>query len=70
MWKVALVTTQVTGAGLTCNVVPTQSTTPDPQRDGSSAFCVDDSTLDGLASQELLTSGGLEPANANALCFH
>ena len=70
MWKVGIVTTTVTGAGLTCTVVPTQSTTPDPMRDGSTAFCVDDATLDGAVSQELLTSGGLEPANANALCYH
>jgi len=70
MWKVGLVTTQVTGAGLTCTVAPTQSTKPDPMRDGSNAFCVDDYALDGASSQILLTTGGLEPANANALCFH
>ena len=70
MWKVALITTQVTGAGLNCLVVPTQSGAPDPMRDGSSAYCVDDYGLDGATSQELLTSGGLEPANANALCYH
>jgi hypothetical protein len=70
MWKVGLVTAQVTGAGLSCTVVPTQSSAFDPLRDGSSAFCVDDATLDGANSQVLLTSGGYEPANANALCFH
>jgi len=70
MWKVALVTTQVTGAGLTCTVDPTQSTKPDSTRDGTTAYCVDDAALDGDVSQELLTSGGYEPANANALCYH
>jgi hypothetical protein len=70
MWKVALVTTVVTGAGLSCIVVPTQSAVPDLMRDGSSAYCVDNATLNGAASQELLTATGLEPADANALCFH
>jgi hypothetical protein len=70
MWKVALLTTTVTGAGLSCTVVPTQSTTPDPTRDGSTAYCVDNAALDGADSQEFLTEGGFEPANANALCYH
>jgi hypothetical protein len=70
MWKVALVTTQVTGAGLTCTVVPTQSAVPNLALDGSSAYCVDDATLNGAVSAELLTQGGYEPANANTLCFH
>jgi hypothetical protein len=70
MWKVGIVTTTLTGAGLTCTVSPAQSTTPDPLRDGTTAYCVDDATLDGPVSQELLTSSGLEPANANALCYH
>jgi hypothetical protein len=70
MWKVGILTTQVTGAGLTCLVQTAQSFTPDPVRDGSSAYCVDDSALDGATSQELLTSSGAEPANADALCYH
>jgi hypothetical protein len=70
MWKVAILTTQVTGAGLACTVVPTQSMVPNLTRDGSTAYCVDNSTLDGLVSQELLTASGSEPLNANALCFH
>jgi hypothetical protein len=70
MWKVGILTTQVTGAGLTCAVETTQSFTPDPMRDGSSAYCVDNSDLDGAVSQELLTSSGAEPANAGALCYH
>jgi hypothetical protein len=70
MWKVALLTTQVTGAGLTCTVVPTQSMVPNLTRDGSTAYCVDNDVLDGAVSQELLTASGYEPVNANALCFH
>ncbi len=70
MWKVAVVQAQVTGSGLTCLVTPTQSAHPDPLRDGSNAYCVDDSTLDGDYSQEFLTYGGEEPTDANALCFH
>jgi hypothetical protein len=70
MWKVALITTQVTGAGLNCNVVPAQSTVPSATLDGTTAYCVDDSTTNGATSQSLLTSSGLEPANANALCYH
>ena len=70
MWKVALITTQVTGAGLNCNVVPAQSTVPSPTLDGTTAYCVDDSATNGATSQSLLTSSGLEPANANALCYH
>jgi hypothetical protein len=70
MWKVAILTTTVTGTGLSCSIAPTQSTNFHASRDGSSAYCVDDSSLDGPTSQEYLTAGGLEPANANALCFH
>ncbi len=79
MWKVGIVTTHVTGAGLVCDVVTTQSTNPDPERDGSSAYCVDHAGAevdggadggDGAESQALLMSTGQEPANANALCFH
>jgi hypothetical protein len=70
MWKVGIVTTTVTGAGLSCSVVPAQSVSPDPKRDGSSAYCVDNTTADGATSEELLTSTGLEPANADALCYH
>ena len=47
MWKVGLVTTSVSGGVLTCNVVPTPSKVPDPTRDGSTAYCVDDATLNG-----------------------
>lgn len=70
MWKVALITATVTGAGLTCNVLPTQSTKPDSMRDGSTSYCVDNSTLEGANSQILLTASGYEPADANALCYH
>ena len=70
MWKVALVTTTVTGGTLSCTVVPTQSQTADATRDGTTAYCVDNATLNTAQSQELLTSGGGVPASANALCFH
>jgi hypothetical protein len=70
MWKVALVTTSVTGGALTCNVAPTQSTTPDAQRDGSTAYCVDNASLQGANSQKYLTNGGGVPATANSLCYH
>jgi hypothetical protein len=70
MWKVGIITTSVTGAGLSCSVAPAQSVSPDPKRDGSTAYCVDDTTADGVTSEELLTSTGLEPANADALCYH
>jgi hypothetical protein len=70
MWKVGIVTTHVTGAGLVCDVVPTQSTMPHAARDGSDAYCVDNATLDGANSQKLLMTTGQEPATANAMCFH
>jgi hypothetical protein len=70
MWKVAIVTTQITAGVLTCNVQTTQSTAPDLPRDGSTAYCVDNEGLNGANSQVLLTSSGEEPANANALCYH
>jgi hypothetical protein len=70
MWKVALVTTSVTGGVLSCNVTPTQSTTPDATRDGSTAYCVDNASLQGANSQTYLTTGGGVPATANALCYH
>ena len=76
MWKVALVTTTLTDAGagatgLGCDVVPTQSQVPDTTRDGpTTAYCVDDATLNTANSQIYLTAGGGVPANANALCYH
>jgi hypothetical protein len=70
MWKVALVTTTVTSGVLSCAVTPTQSTTPDAMRDGSTAYCVDNETLQGAASQIDLTKGGGVPATANSLCYH
>jgi len=70
MWKVALVTTTVSGGVLTCNVVPTQSKVANAALDGSTAYCVDDASLNGAESQEHLTAGGGVPANANALCYH
>ena len=70
MWEIGLVTTSITGGVLTCTVVPTQSQVADAARDGTTAYCVDNATLNGGTSQEFLTSGGGVPANANALCFH
>ena len=57
--------------GLGCDVVPTQSQVPDTTRDGpTTAYCVDDATLNTADSQMYLTAGGGVPANANALCYH
>lgn len=70
MWKVGLVTTQVSNGMLTCNVVPTPSSMPDPIRDGSTAYCVDNDMADGANSQILLTATGAEPMTASQLCFH
>jgi len=70
MWKVGLVTTQVSGGVVTCNVVPTPSRVPDLPMDGSAAYCVDDYDLNGANSQILLTPSGAEPRTANDLCFH
>lgn len=70
MWKVGLVTTHVTAAGLACDVHPTQSQNPHLPTDGSTSYCVDNTTTDTTQSAVLLASGGLEPLDANALCFH
>jgi hypothetical protein len=70
MWKVALVTVEAAGSAISCSVVPTSSTTPDVARDGTPAFCVDDYSLNGAASQEYLTASEGSPASADALCFH
>ena len=70
MWKVALVTTQISNGVLTCNVVPTPSMMPDPMRDGSNAYCVDNFEADGANSQALLTATGAEPTSSPELCFH
>jgi hypothetical protein len=70
MWKVGIVTTTVTGGALSCAVSPTASQVADVALDGTTAFCVDDVTLNGANSQTYLTTGGGTPANAAALCFH
>jgi hypothetical protein len=75
MWKVGIVTTQIQAGVLNCTVETTPSVTPHTMAsgypsDGSSAYCVDNYTLDGPTSQTLLTGSGLEPANAAALCYH
>jgi hypothetical protein len=72
MWKVATITTSVTGGTLSCTVLPTQSTKANAALDGTTAYCVDDANLNGAQSQEFLTSGGGAPSPtvATALCFH
>jgi len=70
MWKVGLVTTQVSNGVLTCNVAPTPSQVPDVVRDGSSAYCVDNYHRQGANSQVRLTKTGDEPTSASQLCFH
>jgi hypothetical protein len=70
MWKVALVTTSVTGGALTCTVSPTAATTPYAATDGPAGYCVDDAARNTANSQVDLTSGGGVPATANSLCYH
>jgi len=73
MWKVATVTTTVTGGVLSCTVLPTQSKVANPTLDGpTTAYCVDDAQKNTSQSQEFLTQGGGVPSAtvATALCFH
>ena len=70
MWKVAMITAHVNGGVLTCDVAPTQSQLPHVATDGSNAYCVDNTTQDTAFSAQYLTSGGLTPLDANAICFH
>ena len=70
MWKVALIKTHVANNVLTCDVLPVQSKTADPQRDGSTSYCVDNAGKDGASSVTLLSSGGVVPTSAGGLCFH
>jgi hypothetical protein len=70
MWKVGLVTTAVSGTTLTCNVSPTPSVTPDPTRDGSTSYCVDNYANNTANSQIQLTKAGPAPTAASQLCFH
>jgi len=61
MWKVALITTEVSSGILTCAVAPVASQNPDLAHDGSSAYCVDDAIEDGANSQVLLSNTGTAP---------
>ena len=70
MWKVGLVTTHVTNGKLSCDVHPTPSVKPHPARDGSTAYCVDNTGMDGQSSGSLLTKSGGAPTAAAQLCFH
>jgi len=70
MWKVGFVTAHVNGNMLSCDVATTQSQLPHMTTDGSNAYCVDNTNLDTTDSTKFLTPGGLQPLDANALCFH
>ena len=70
MWKVALVTTAVSAGALTCTVTPTSSMVANAALDGSTAYCVDESQLNGANSQVDLESSGGAPTTANSLCYH
>jgi hypothetical protein len=71
MWKVAMITTTTTPAGgIACNVQPVPSTKPHAATDGSNAYCVDNSPSDTADATQFFTSGGANPLDAEALCFH
>jgi hypothetical protein len=70
MWKVGLVTTQVQGGVVTCIVQPTPSVAPHPTTDGTSAYCVDNTTTDTANSAIQLTKAGVPPTTPGSLCFH
>ncbi len=73
MWKVATVTTSTgDGGAIACTVLPTQSKVANASLDGTTAYCVDDATLNTANSQKFLTSGGGVPSAtvATATCFH
>ncbi len=76
MWKVGLVTTSIGDGGLvSCTTAPTHSKVADPSRDGpTNAYCVDhvsaDAGADAGVSGIFLAAGGVQPASADALCFH
>jgi hypothetical protein len=69
-WKVAMVTTSVTSAGLACDVKPVPSQQAHPATDGSNAYCVDNTTSDTADATKYFTLGGAAPLDAEALCFH
>lgn len=70
MWKVGMITAHVTGGVLTCDVAPTQSQLPHTATDGSNAYCVDNTATDTAQCTQYLTTSGLTPLNADAICFH
>jgi hypothetical protein len=69
-WKVAMITASVTPAGLACDVKPVPSQQPHAATDGSNAYCVDNTTRNTSDSAKYFTSGGSNPLDAEALCFH
>ncbi len=69
MWKVGLITAQVNGQNLACDVKPTQAQVPRAATDGSNAYCVDSSGSDA-DSVRFFAPGGAAPLNSDALCFH
>lgn len=70
MWKVAMITTSVTAAGLACDVKPVPSQQAHPTTDGSNAYCVDNTSSDTSEATQYFTPGGAAPLDAEALCFH
>ena len=69
-WKVAMITTTVNAAGLSCAVDPVPSVTPHLATDGSNAYCVDNTATETADSAKYFTLGGFSPLNAPAVCFH
>jgi hypothetical protein len=70
MWKVTLITAQLTGGVLSCDVKPTASQQPHAALDGNSAYCVDDTAMDGASATMFLAPGGAAPLSSDAMCFH
>lgn len=69
-WKVAMITTSVTSAGIACDVKPVPSQQAYVPTEGSNAYCVDNTTRNTSDSAKYFTSGGANPLDAEALCFH
>ncbi len=74
-WQAVVVEAVVDGSGVMtdCIISPITSTTPNPQTDGSTDFCVDRDPQGGTttgSSEWLFVSGGGFPANADAMCWH
>ncbi len=74
MWEAAIVEWSDDGAGNTdCTITPVSSTTPKPDKDGSTAVCIDTDPQNGAGSTDedwLFQSDGSYPTVADDLCWH